>query len=339
LAIEETKRGVFEDKVIKNLFATEYIHHDIKHIKTVGIINDDPTKDYFNVAEPVGIIAGVTPVTNPTSTAMFKAIISIKTRNPIIFAFHPSAQKCSSEAARVVYEAAISAGAPEHCIQWINEPSIEATNLLMNHPEIALILATGGSGMVKSAYSCGKPALGVGPGNVPAYLEKTCNLQRAVSDIIISKTFDNGMICASEQTAVVDEEISKYFEKLMKELNCHLCSEDEIKKLEKYAFPEDKNSCVLNANIVGKSANEIAKEAGFEVPEKTKILIAKIDSIGPNSPLSREKLSPILSYIIVKNSDEGIEKSCQIVEFGGLGHSAAIHSSNEDIIKKFSVKS
>lgn len=338
LAIEETKRGVFEDKVIKNLFATEYIHHDIKHIKTVGIINDDPTKDYFNVAEPVGIIAGVTPVTNPTSTAMFKAIISIKTRNPIIFAFHPSAQKCSSEAARVVYEAAISAGAPEHCIQWINEPSIEATNLLMNHPEIALILATGGSGMVKSAYSCGKPALGVGPGNVPAYLEKTCNLQRAVSDIIISKTFDNGMICASEQTAVVDEEISKYFEKLMKELNCHLCSEDEIKKLEKYAFPEDKNSCVLNANIVGKSANEIAKEAGFEVPEKTKILIAKIDSIGPNSPLSREKLSPILSYIIVKNSDEGIEKSCQIVEFGGLGHSAAIHSSNEDIIKKFSEK-
>ena len=163
-------------------------------------------------------------------------------------------------------------------------------------------------------------------------------LQRAVSDIIISKTFDNGMICASEQTAVVDEEISKYFEKLMKELNCHLCSEDEIKKLEKYAFPEDKNSCVLNANIVGKSANEIAKEAGFEVPEKTKILIAKIDSIGPNSPLSREKLSPILSYIIVKNSDEGIEKSCQIVEFGGLGHSAAIHSSNEDIIKKFSEK-
>lgn len=336
LAVEETKRGVFEDKVIKNLFATEYIHHDIKHIKTVGIINDDPNKDYFNVAEPVGVIAGVTPVTNPTSTAMFKAIISIKTRNPIVFAFHPSAQKCSSEAAKIVYDAAVSAGAPEHCIQWIEEPSIEATNLLMNHPEISLILATGGSGMVKSAYSCGKPALGVGPGNVPAYLEKSCNLQRAVSDIIISKTFDNGMICASEQAAIVDEEISKEFEKLMKNLNCHICSPDEIKKVEKYAFPEEKNSCVLNADIVGKPATQIAKEAGFEVPEKTKILITKIESIGANSPLSREKLSPILSYIIVKNSDEGIEKAAQMVEFGGLGHSAAVHSSSEDVIRKFS---
>lgn len=208
-AVEETGRGVFEDKVIKNLFATEYIHHDIKHIKTVGIINDDPTKDYFNISEPVGIIAGVTPVTNPTSTAMFKAIISIKTRNPIIFAFHPSAQKCSAEAAKIVRDAAIKAGAPENCVQWIEEPSLEATNALMNHEGISLILATGGSGMVKSAYSCGKPALGVGPGNVSAYLEKSCNVRRAVSDIIISKTFDNGMICASEQAAIVDEEISK----------------------------------------------------------------------------------------------------------------------------------
>lgn len=338
LAVEETGRGVFEDKVIKNLFATEYIHHDIKHVKTVGIINNDPTKDYFNVAEPVGIIAGVTPVTNPTSTSMFKAIISIKTRNPIIFAFHPSAQKCSSEAAKIVYNAAIKAGAPENCIQWIEEPSLEATNSLMNHEGISMILATGGSGMVKSAYSCGKPALGVGPGNVPSYLEKSCNLNRAVSDIIVSKTFDNGMICASEQAVIVDEEISKEFENLMKKFNCHFCSEDEIKKLESMAFPPEKNSCSLNPNIVGKSANWIAEQAGFTVPPKTKILIAKIDSIGPNSPLSREKLSPILAYITVKNSDEGIEKAVQMVEFGGLGHSAAIHSNNEEVIKKFSKK-
>ena len=335
-AVEETGRGVFEDKVIKNLFATEYIHHDIKHVKTVGIINDDHTKDYFNVAEPVGIIAGVTPVTNPTSTAMFKAIISIKTRNPIIFAFHPSAQKCSAEAARIVRDAAIKAGAPEDCVQWIEEPSLEATNALMNHEGISLILATGGSGMVKSAYSCGKPALGVGPGNVPAYLEKSCNVRRAVSDIIISKTFDNGMICASEQAAIVDEEISKEFEEVMKELNCHFCSKDEIKKLEQMAFPPEKNSCALNPNIVGKSANWIAEQAGFTVPPKTKILVAKINSVGNESPLSREKLSPVLAYIVVKNSDEGIEKAAQMVEFGGLGHSAAVHSTNEEVIKKFS---
>ncbi len=338
LAIEETKRGVFEDKVIKNLFATEYIHNDIKHIKTVGIINDDKTKDYFNVAEPVGIIAGVTPVTNPTSTAMFKAIISIKTRNPIIFAFHPSAQKCSAEAARIVYEAAVSAGAPKNCIQWIDEPSLEGTNALMNHEGVALILATGGSGMVKSAYSCGKPALGVGPGNVPAYIEKSCNLQRAVSDIILSKTFDNGMICASEQAVIVDKEISKEFEKLMKELNCYICSDEETKKLEALAFPPEKNSCALNANIVGKSANEIAKEAGFSVPDKTKILVAKINSVGPESPLSREKLSPILSYIIVNSSEEGIARAKEMVEFGGLGHSAAVHSENEEVVREFSKK-
>lgn len=336
IAVEETGRGVFEDKVIKNLFATEYIHHDIKHIKTVGIINDDPKNDYFNVAEPVGIIAGVTPVTNPTSTSMFKAIISIKTRNPIIFAFHPSAQKCSAEASRIVYEAAVKAGAPENCIQWIDSPSLEATNALMNHEGIALILATGGSSMVKSAYSCGKPALGVGPGNVPAYIEKSCNLRRAVSDVIVSKTFDNGMICASEQAVIVDEEISLEFEKIMKEFNCYFCSEEEIKKLENMAFPPEKNSCALNPNIVGKSANWIANEAGFNVPPKTKILISKINSVGENSPLSREKLSPVLSYIVVKNSDEGIEKSKQMVEFGGLGHSASIHSNDEEIIKKFS---
>lgn len=338
LAIEETNRGVFEDKVIKNLFATEYIHNDIKHIKTVGIVNDDPNLDYFNVAEPVGVIAGVTPVTNPTSTAMFKAIIAIKTRNPIIFAFHPSAQKCSSQAAKVVYDAALKAGAPENCVQWIEEPSLEATNLLMNNEGVALILATGGSGMVKSAYSCGKPALGVGPGNVPAYIEKTCNLQRTVCDIILSKTFDNGMICASEQAVIVDEEISKEFEKLMKELGCHLCSEEEIKKLEKLAFPPEKNSCALNPNIVGKSAHWIAKEAGFSVPEKTKILICKINSIGVSSPLSREKLSPVLAYITVKDSKEGIQKASEMVEFGGLGHSAAVHSDDENVIKQFSEK-
>ena len=199
MAVEETKRGVYEDKIVKNLFATEYIYHSIKYEKTVGIIDENELEGYVEVAEPVGVIAGVTPVTNPTSTTMFKALISIKTRNPIIFAFHPSAQKCSSEAARVMLEAAVAEGAPKDCIQWIETPSLEATRTLMSHPGVNLILATGGSGMVKSAYSTGKPALGVGPGNVPCYIEKTAEIKRAVTDLILSKSFDNGMICASNR--------------------------------------------------------------------------------------------------------------------------------------------
>jgi acetaldehyde dehydrogenase/alcohol dehydrogenase len=208
MAVEETHRGVYEDKIIKNMFATEYIWHSIKYQKTVGIVDENEMEGYVDVAEPVGVVAGVTPVTNPTSTTLFKSLICAKTRNPIIFAFHPASQKCSSEAARIVRDAAVKAGAPEHCIQWIEQPSIEATTALMNHPGISLILATGGTGMVKSAYSAGKPALGVGPGNVPCYVEKSADLDRACNDLIISKTFDNGMICASEQAVIVDREIS-----------------------------------------------------------------------------------------------------------------------------------
>ncbi|MDY4973149.1 MAG: aldehyde dehydrogenase family protein, partial [Erysipelotrichaceae bacterium] len=198
LAIEETQRGVFEDKATKNLFACEYVVNHMRHLKTVGIVEEDVVKGLTYVAEPVGVVAGITPVTNPTSTAIFKSLICLKTRNPIIFAFHPKAQKCSVEAAKVVYEAAIKAGAPKDCIQWIEAPSMDATSALMNHPNVATILATGGNAMVKAAYSCGKPALGVGAGNVPAYIETTANLRQAVNDICLSKSFDNGMICASE---------------------------------------------------------------------------------------------------------------------------------------------
>ncbi len=207
LAIEETKRGVFEDKATKNLFACEYVTHNMKRTKTVGVINEDPVTGVTELAEPVGVVAGITPVTNPTSTAIFKALICLKTRNPIIFAFHPSAQMCSVAAAKVVYDAALEAGAPEYCIQWIEHPSMDATSALMNHPTVATILATGGNAMVKAAYSCGKPALGVGAGNVPAYMEKTCNIRQAVNDIVMSKSFDNGMICASEQAVIIDKEI------------------------------------------------------------------------------------------------------------------------------------
>ena len=207
LAIEETGRGVFEDKATKNLFACEYVTNNMTRVKTVGVISENNVTGITEIAEPVGVVAGITPVTNPTSTTIFKALICLKTRNPIVFAFHPSAQKCSAEAARVVYEAAVEAGAPENCVQWIEHPSMDATSALMHHDGVATILATGGNAMVKAAYSCGKPALGVGAGNVPAYFEKTCNVRQAVNDVVMSKAFDNGMICASEQAAIIDKEI------------------------------------------------------------------------------------------------------------------------------------
>ena len=251
MAVEETGRGVYEDKVIKNIFATEYIWHNIKNEKTVGIIKDDDAEGIVEIAEPVGVIAGVTPVTNPTSTTMFKSMIAIKARNPIIFGFHPSAQKCSAEAARILKEAAIKAGAPKDCIQWIETPSIEATNALMNHPGIALVLATGGAGMVKAAYSTGKPALGVGPGNVPCYIEKSADVERACNDLMLSKTFDNGMICASEQAVIVDKEISGQFEKYMKDNSCYFLNEEETKKVSDYVIDKVKGG--VNSPVVGKS--------------------------------------------------------------------------------------
>ena len=223
MAVEETGRGIYEDKITKNMFATEYVYHSIKHEKTVGIINRNEEEGYVEIAEPVGVIAGVTPVTNPTSTTMFKSIISAKTRNVIIFGFHPSAQKCSTRAAEILRDAAVKAGAPEDCILWIEEPSILATRTLMNHPDVNLILATGGTGIVKSAYSCGKPALGVGPGNVPCYIDKTAKLKTSVNDLVMSKAFDNGMICASEQAVLVDKDIYQEFERLMREARMLFC--------------------------------------------------------------------------------------------------------------------
>ncbi len=335
MAIEETGRGIYEDKITKNMFATEYIYHSIKHEKTVGIISENNEDGYVEIAEPVGIIAGVTPVTNPTSTTMFKSIISAKTRNVIVFGFHPSAQNCSKAAATIMRDAAVKAGAPENCILWIEEPSILATRTLMNHPDVNLILATGGTGMVKSAYSCGKPALGVGPGNVPCYIEKTANLKTSVNDLVMSKSFDNGMICASEQAVLVDKDIYLEFEKLMREAGCYFVSPEEKEMLKNSMF-ETIGGYKLKSHVPGKSPAQIAREAGFEVPEDTKVLVVYEEGIGEEYPFSKEKLSPVLTYYIVNNSDEGIEKSERLIEFGGLGHSAVIHSENKEIILKFS---
>ncbi|MDU3336647.1 bifunctional acetaldehyde-CoA/alcohol dehydrogenase [Paraclostridium bifermentans] len=337
LAVDETKRGVFEDKVTKNIFATEYVYNSIKYKKTVGVIEENEEENYKLIAEPIGVIAGVTPVTNPTSTTMFKSIIAMKSRNPIIFSFHPSAQKSSSEAAKIVRDAAISAGAPKDCIQWIEEPSIEASNALMKNDGVSLILATGGPGMVKAAYSSGKPALGVGAGNVPCYIEKTADAKQAVNDLILSKTFDNGMICASEQAVIIDEEIYDEVVGLMKSYDCYFVNKEEKELLEGLVI--NKESCTINADIVGQSAYKIAQMAGIKnTPKNAKILVAELEGVGYDYPLSKEKLSPVLACYKVKGYKEGIQKCVEMTEFGGLGHSAVIHSNSDDIILEFGEK-
>jgi len=334
MAVEETGRGIYEDKMIKNIFATESVYHSIKYKKTVGIISVDDEEDYMEVAEPVGVIAAVIPVTNPTSTTMFKSLICLKTANPIIFSFHPGAQNCSAAAAKIMLEAAVSAGAPEDCICWLEQSSIEATRYLMAHSGVQLILATGGAGLVQAAYSTGKPALGVGPGNVPCYIEKTAKIKRAVTDLILSKTFDNGLICASEQSVVIDSEIFREVTGLMKEYSCYFVSGEETTLLEKMAVKGE--DCSLNSTIVGQSAFEIARMAGFEVPRETKILVAPQRGVGPQHPLSMEKLSPILACYEASGYSEGIARCEEIIGFGGLGHSAVLHSENKEVVDMFS---
>ncbi len=337
LAVEETKRGVLEDKATKNLFACEYVVNNMRHLKTVGVVEDDDVTGIIKIAEPVGVVAGLTPVTNPTSTAIFKSLICLKTRNPIIFSFHPSAIKCSIAAAKIVYDAAVAAGAPKNCIQWIEEPSLEKTDLLMKNDGVATILATGGNAMVRAAYSCGKPALGVGAGNVPAYVEKTCNLKQAINDIVMSKAFDNGMICASEQGAIIDKEIYSEAIKTFKEYRAYLCNDKEKKMLEKYMFGVDGDPSVakLNAVVPGMNPVVLAKNAGFDIPARTSIILAECKEVGVNEPLTREKLSPVLAVLKASSTDDGLQKAKAFLEFGGLGHSAAIHTNDKELAEKF----
>ena len=337
LAVDETGRGIYEDKAIKNMYASEYIWNSIKYDKTVGVIAEDKEQGLVSIAEPVGVICGVTPTTNPTSTTIFKALIALKTRNSIIFAFHPSAQKSSAEAARIVRDAAIEAGAPKDCIQWIEEPSIEATGLLMNHPKIATVLATGGPGMVKAAYSTGKPALGVGAGNVPAYIAADAKVKRAVNDIILSKSFDNGMICASEQAAIVDAAI---YDEVKAEFEAHQCviisKKADIAKLEKVVLNEARTA--VNGAIVGHSAIEIAEKAGLKVPAGTKMLLAEIPDATMEHPLALEKLSPVLALIKSDGVEDGFKKAEGMLNLGGLGHTAVIHTENEELQLQYGIR-
>lgn len=322
MAVADTGMGVVEDKIIKNHFASEYIYNKYKNEKTCGIIKSDKTNGVKIVAEPLGVIAGVIPTTNPTSTAIFKALISLKTRNAIIFSPHPRAKKSTIEAAKLVYEAAVKAGAPENIIGWIDEPSLELTDLLLKHPDISGILATGGPGMVKAAYSSGKPALGVGAGNTPAIIDETADLEMAVSYILMSKTFDNGMICASEQSVIA---IKSIYEKVKAEFikrGAYLLDDKEAEKLSKIILTPKG----VNAEIVGQSAVKIAKMAGIKVPEHTKVLLAEQTSTDVSNPYAHEKLSPILTLYKANNFEEAVDKALVLVELGGMGHTSVLYT-------------
>ncbi|WP_283112960.1 bifunctional acetaldehyde-CoA/alcohol dehydrogenase, partial [Lactobacillus gallinarum] len=336
MAVEETKRGVVEDKTTKNMYASENIWNSLRHEKTVGVIEEDKELGLTKIAEPKGVIAGVTPVTNPTSTVIFKAMLALKTRNTIIFGFHPQAQKCCVETGKIIQAAAVAAGAPKDAIQWIEEPSLDATTDLMNNPGVQTILATGGPGMVKAAYSSGKPAIGVGPGNGPSYIEKTANIDRAVYDIVLSKNFDNGMVCASENSVVVDDEIYDRVKEEFKKWSCYFLNKEEIKKFEEH-FIDPRRGTVAGP-VAGKSAYEIAKLCGVDVPKETKVIVAEYKGVGRKFPLSAEKLSPVFTLYRAKDHDDAFRICSELLDYGGRGHTAGLHSSDQKVIKEFSMK-
>ncbi|MFC6163879.1 MULTISPECIES: bifunctional acetaldehyde-CoA/alcohol dehydrogenase [Lactiplantibacillus] len=334
MAVEETKRGVVEDKAIKNIYASEYIWNSIRHDKTVGILEDDDETQMMKIAEPVGIVAGVTPVTNPTSTVVFKSLISLKGRNTIVFGFHPQAQKSCAEAARILQTAIAAAGGPADAVLYVEHPSLEGTNALMHHPDVATILATGGPSMVTAAYSSGKPALGVGPGNGPTYIEKTANLKQAVNDIVLSKTFDNGMVCATENSAIVDADIYSDVKAEFKRLGCYFVKPKDIAALTEAVI--DPNRHTVRGPVAGQSAYNIAKMAGLtDVPKDCRVLIAEINGVGLKFPLSGEKLSPVLTLYKSKDHKEAFKISDELLHYGGLGHTAGIHTEDDDLVKEF----
>ena len=340
MAVEETGRGLVEDKAVKNIFACEHVTNYLAKQRTVGIINEDDVNGIIEIAEPVGVVAGVTPVTNPTSTAIFKSLIALKTRCPIIFGFHPGAQKCSVEAAKIVRDAAIEAGAPQDCVQWIEHPSIEATGALMKHDGVATILATGGPGMVKAAYTSGKPALGVGAGNAPAYIDANVDIERVANDLVLSKHFDYGMICATEQAVIADKDVYKPLIEEMKRRKAYFVNAEEKAKLEKYMFgveayaPAGSPAAKLNSVVPGKSPQYIAKAAGFEIPSDATILAAECKEIGECEPLTLEKLAPVQVFVKAKDREDAFV-SCEKMLVHGAGHTAAIHTDNEQLVREY----
>lgn len=335
LAVSESGMGKYEDKCFKNYFASKVLYDHIKDMKTVGIIRKDDVEKIWEVAEPVGVIAGIVPTTNPTSTVIFKSMISLKTRNAIVFSPHPSAAACTKEAARIVHDAAVKAGAPEGCIGCISMPTLEGTNELMKHKHVSMILATGGSALVRAAYSSGKPALGVGPGNVPAFVHRSAELAKAAEHILMGKTFDNGTICASEQSIVAEGCISDQLTFELKKRGGHFLTKEETEKVSRVVMLPSHG---VNPRVVGKTPQYIAELAGINIPKSAKVLIAHLDGVGPQWPLSYEKLTTVLGYYIVNDWHDGCERCIQLLELGGIGHSLAIHCTDMDVITEFVLK-
>src|SRR5437016_6974134 len=335
LAVEETGYGNVEHKTLKNLFCADDVYSAIRPMKTVGIVNEDKEKKVFEVASPIGVIAAVIPSTNPTSTAIYKALIALKGRNTIVFSPHPSAARCISETSRLMAEAAERAGAPTGVIACMKLPTMEGTQELMKHPLTSLILATGGTGLVKAAYSAGKPAFGVGPGNVPSYIEKTADVSKAVRDVLTGKCFDNGTLCSSEQAIICDEAVRDTVLDELKKQGAHFCNSQETTLLERTIQTPRRT---LNTKIVGKSAAKIAEMAGFSVPPGTRALGARADGVGPDFPISMEKLSPTLAFYVVNDWRAGCATCIEILNFGGLGHTLSVHTKDEEVVREFGLR-
>ena len=335
LAVEETGFGVVADKVQKNLFSAERVYEFIRPMRTVGVVGRDEAKRVIEIAEPFGVVAAIVPSTNPTSTAIYKILISIKARCPIVISPHPSAAKCITRVAEIMAEAAAAAGAPDGAINWMQTVTLEGTQELMRHRDVAVILATGGMGLVRAAYSAGKPAYGVGPGNAPCFIERSADLGKAAADVITGKSFDNGVLCSSPNSVVVESAVADEVKREFIRQGAHFLSTGDAARLGGVLVTPQR---LPNPKLVGKSAKFIAKEIGIAVPDNTRVLIAELEGVGRDYPLSIEKLCPVLSYYVVADWQEGCERCKQILRYGGMGHTMSIHSRNDQIILEFGLK-
>jgi acetaldehyde dehydrogenase (acetylating) len=335
MAVDETGFGVYEDKIQKNLFASQKVYQFIRPMRTVGVVARYDDRRVVEIAEPFGVVAAVVPSTNPTSTAIYKVLIALKARCSIVISPHPSAVKCITRVAETLDEAARAAGAPPGAINWMTTVTLEGTQELMKHRDVAVILATGGMGLVRAAYSAGKPAYGVGPGNAPAYIERSADIRKAVRDIITGKTFDNGVLCSSENSVVVDEPVASQVRQEFLSQGAHFLSRSDIDKVARVLVTPQR---LPNPALVGKSAVQIAEACGVAVPQDTRVLIAELDGVGRDYPLSIEKLCPLLSFYVVSDWREGCERCKQILRYGGMGHTMSVHSQNEQVILEFGLK-
>ena len=333
LAVDETRMGVYEHKIIKNRFASDVLLEYILPMRTVGVLREDAVRKVVELAVPMGVVGAIIPTTNPTSTAIYKALISVKARNAIVMSPHPRAVRCTVESGRLLEAAAVSAGAPAGLVNVMTLPSLEGTNTLMRHRETAVILATGGSDMVKAVYAAGKPAYGVGPGNVPAIIERTANLAKAVSDVVDGKTFDAGVLCSSENSVIVDSPVAGRVRDLFVSERAHFCSAPEKRLLERYMIPSSGKG--INPDVVGQPAHAIAHRAGFEVAPRVKLLIVELSRVGKDDPLSREKLCPVLGFFVEDGWERCCERAIELLRYGGIGHSLGIHSSDRAVIQRF----